>query len=330
MLPKPASATGHTVVIVNPSSAGGRTGRNWQKLAGVLREHYGVFEDCFTETSGDGTRLTREALLEGAGTVIAVGGDGSIHDVVNGFFPGPSGDERTEDIHAIRSDATLGVIPLGTGGDFIRSIGVPRDPIAAVRALATSTARAIDIGRVRYLDHAGRLGTRYFMNVASFGIAGLVDKYVNRTKKSLPGTLAFALATLRAGVMYSNSPVRVRIDGGEWLTGPIYNVSLANGRYFGGGMKVAPEALLDDGLLELVRFGDMGLSDILLHGKDLYSGKHLDLKEVSGSRVHSVEAESVDGREVLLDVDGEQPGRLPARFDILPRAIRLLSPELPR
>jgi diacylglycerol kinase family enzyme len=123
--------------------------------------------------------------------------------------------------------------------------------------------------------------------------------------------------------------VRVRIDDGEWRTGPVYNVSIANGRYFGGGMKVAPDARLDDGALELVRMGDMGLGYLLRHGKDLYSGAHVNLDRISTARVRSVDAETTDGREVLLDVDGEQPGRLPARFEIVPRALSVRAPELP-
>lgn len=321
---------GHTVVIVNPSSAGGRTGKAWKKLAPMLREAYGAFEDCYTAAPGDGTRLTRQALREGAGVVLAVGGDGSINDVVNGFFDEGDPEASLDGVGGIAPSASLGVIPLGTGGDFIRSIGIPRDPIEAARALAAAPAHTIDVGRLRYTAHDGSWAVRYFVNVASFGIAGLVDKYVNESRKSLPGTLAFALATLRAGVTYANSPVRVRVDGGEWKSGPIYNVSIANARFFGGGMKVAPDARLDDGYLELVRFGDMGLSDLLLNGKDLYSGRHLALKEVSTAKVRSVEAEAADGREVLIDCDGEQPGRLPARFDVLPAALRLRAPELPQ
>jgi diacylglycerol kinase (ATP) len=315
------SRLGHTVVIVNPSSAGGRTGRRWDELASLLRAAYGEFEDCYTEGPGDGTRLCRQALREGATTVVAVGGDGSINEVMNGFFG--------EDGRPIGDAAALGVIPLGTGGDFIRSIGVPRDPIAAARALAGAAPRRVDVGRVRYTDHQGATATRHFINVASFGIAGLVDKYVNESRKSMNGTLAFALATLRAGVTYSNTQVRVRTDEGEWRTGPIYNVSVANGRFFGGGMKVAPEARLDDGALELIRFGDMGLFDLLRDGMDLYSGRHVELAKVSTARVRTVEAEPADGAEVLLDVDGEQPGKLPARFEILPSAIALRAPELP-
>jgi YegS/Rv2252/BmrU family lipid kinase len=316
---------GHTVVIVNPSSAGGRTGRRWTQLASLLREAYGDFEDCYTTAPGDGTRLCRQALREGAGTVVAVGGDGSINEIVNGFFEA----EGDGDPRPMRADAALGVIPLGTGGDFIRSIGVPRDPIAAARALAAASPRPIDIGRIRFVDHRGRPALRHFVNVASFGIAGLVDKYVNESRKRLHGTIAFALATLRAGVTYSNTRVRVRVDDGEWHSGPIYNVSIANGRFFGGGMKVAPHARLDDGALELIRFGDMNLIDLLRDGKDLYTGRHLALDKVSTAQVRSVEAEPADGREVLLDVDGEQPGRLPARFEIVPRAITVRAPELP-
>ncbi len=327
------SSSPHTVVIVNPHSAGGRTGRTWDKLAARLREAYGDFEDCFTVAPGDGTRLARQALQEGASTVIAVGGDGSINEIVNGFFAAGPADAPSR---AIRPEAALAVIPLGTGGDFIRSIGVPRDPVAAARALRSAPARRIDVGRVDFIDHQGARAVRHFINVASFGIAGLVDKYVNASKKSLSprwrglgGTLAFAVATLRAGLAYSNSPVRVRVDEGPWRSGPIYNVSIANGRYFGGGMKVAPQARLDDGAFEVVRFGDMGLRDLLVDGLDLYSGKHVDLAEVSTARACTVEAESLGPREVLLDVDGEQPGRLPARFSILPGALMLRAPELP-
>ncbi len=311
----------HTVVIVNPSSAGGRTGKRWSKLVTQLREAYGPFEDCFTETAGDGERLTRQAIAEGAGTVIAVGGDGSINDAVNGFFDAADPDKR--------SRTALGVFPIGTGGDFIRSIGVSRDPVLAAKAMAAATPRLVDVGRIRFTAHDGSPRVRYFVNVASFGIAGLVDKYVNASKKSLPGKLAFALSTLRAGLAYSNSPVRIRVDDGEWRTGLVYNVSIANARYFGGGMKVAPDALLHDGALDLVRFGDMGLWDLLRDGRDLYSGRHLALAEVSTAKIRSLDAESVDGREVLLDVDGEQPGRLPARFEVVPAALLLRAPELP-
>ena len=326
MLAPHMQPSGHTVVIVNPSSGGGRTGRTWDKLSTLLREAYGAFEDCYTERPGDGTRLARQALREGAGTVIAVGGDGSINEVINGFFDEP-GDDGVPQL--LGEKAALGIIPLGTGGDFIRSIGVPRDPVEAARALLSSSPRAIDVGRLRFTDHAGRPALRHFINVASFGIAGLVDKYVNDSRKTLHGTLAFAVATVRAGINYANQPVRLRIDDGEWLTGTIYNVSVANGRYFGGGMKIAPDALLDDGALELIRIDDIGFAYLLRHGLDLYSGRHVDLAKVKTSRVHSIEAEAVGGREVLLDVDGEQPGRLPARFEIVHKAISLRAPELP-
>jgi diacylglycerol kinase (ATP) len=320
----------HTVVIVNPSSAGGRTGKSWRKLSALVREAYGDFEDCFTQAPGDGTRLARQAIREGARTIVAVGGDGSVNDIVNGFFEEADPGQDAKAVRAIDPDAALGIIPLGTGGDFIRSLGIPRDPAEAARALLAATPRRIDVGRVSYIDHDGKPGARYYVNVASFGIAGLVDKYVNASRKRLSGTLAFGLATLRAGIAYKNSPVRVRVDGGEWKIGPIYNVSIANARFFGGGMKVAPDALLDDGVLDFVRFGDMGLLDIVRDGMDLYSGKHVELAEVSTAKVTSVEAEAADGREVLLDVDGEQPGRLPARFDVIPGAIHLRAPELPR
>jgi YegS/Rv2252/BmrU family lipid kinase len=213
-------------------------------------------------------------------------------------------------------------VPAGTGGDFIKTLGVPRETAAAAAALK-SPARAIDVGRLRYVEDNGKEATRHFINIASFGIGGLVDRYVNRSSKALGGKVSFALATLKAGAKYKNATVRLVLDGGTPREGRVYNVAVANGRYFGGGMKVAPDAALDDGWFDVVTLGDFGFSDLLFRGLDIYSGKHLKNPKVTVTRARRVDAEAVDGAEVLLDVDGEAPGRLPASFELLAGALKV-------
>jgi diacylglycerol kinase family enzyme len=179
------------------------------------------------------------------------------------------------------------------------------------------------VGRQSFIGSDGQPAVRHFINIASFGIGGLVDRYVNSSSKSWGGTISFALATLRAGVSYKNARVRLVLDGGRPREGAIYNVAVANGRYVGGGMKVAPEASLDDGWFDVVTMGDMDLRDVLLRGFEIYSGKHLTNPKVTVHRARKVEAAPTDGDEVLLDVDGEQPGRLPATFELIVGGLKL-------
>lgn len=316
-------SSARTVLVVNPRSAGGKTERQWNKLREQIAEGYGPFEPRFTEGPGSATELTREALKQGAELVIAMGGDGTINEVVNGFFEVPSGNGESKS-QPVSPNASFGVIPAGTGGDFIKTLGTPREVRAAAEALKRATPRAIDVGRLSYIGHDGGPEVRHFINIASFGMGGLVDRLVNQSSKALGGTLSFALAAVKAGMVYKNMPVRLSLDGGPPREGKIYNVAVSNGRFFGGGMKVAPNAALDDGLFDVVTMGDFQFSELLLHGLDIYSGKHLTNPKVRLERAARVEATPVrSGDEVLLDVDGEQPGRLPARFEVLPRALKV-------
>lgn len=302
-----------TVLVVNPQSAGGKTERRWPELRATIAEAFGPFEERFTRAAGDATRLTREALRAGAELVVAVGGDGTINEVVNGFF---------DEAGPVNPKASFGIVPAGTGGDFIKTLGVPRDTFAAAAALK-SAPRAIDVGRLCYVDAGGQPALRHFINIASFGIGGLVDRYVNQSSKALGGKLSFAIATLKAGAAYKNARVRLTLDDGPAKEGRIYNVAVANGRYFGGGMKVAPDAALDDGWFDVITMGDFNFGDLILRGLDIYSGKHLSNPKVSVHRARRIEATPTDGGEVLLDVDGEAPGRLPATFELLPGALQV-------
>jgi YegS/Rv2252/BmrU family lipid kinase len=307
-----------TFVVVNPRSGNGTVERRWGDLASTIRAEYGAFEHAFTTAPGDATRLARKALDEGYEMVVALGGDGTMNEVVNGFFT---------DGKAVNPDAILGEIPVGTGGDFRKTAGIPKDVAAAAAALRGTATMRVDAGRLSLVDAAGRPAVRYFVNIASFGIGGLVDSIVNSSTKVLGGKASFFLATARAAVRYRNQAVRLTLDGGRPKERRIYNVAVANGRYFGGGMHIAPKAALDDGLFDVVALGDFGVAEVATKIHRVYQGTHLGMPKVDHWKARHLQAEPVDPADkVLLDVDGEQPGSLPSTFEVLPGAIKLKVP----
>jgi YegS/Rv2252/BmrU family lipid kinase len=311
--------TPRTILVVNPKSQGGRLGKRWKDVADTIGRAF-PFEEAITQGPGDATRLTREALRGGAERVVAIGGDGTINEVVNGFF---------DDGAAIAPEASFAVIPFGTGGDFRRTLGLPTELADAAQVIAANHRRKIDVGRLELTTMDGKREVRMFANIASFGVSGVVDRLVNESGKKL-GRLGFALATARATWSYKNQRVQLVFDGKDRVEMTINTVAVANGRYFGGAMKVAPDAELDDGMFDVIAMGDFGFGDLMKSGRRLYSGTHLAMDKVTARRARVVEAEPIDpGAVVELDVDGENPGKLPARFELVPAALWVVAPGAP-
>jgi diacylglycerol kinase (ATP) len=300
--------------IVNPRSANGRTGRRWPEIQSALTRHLGEVRGYLTESPAHATVLTRRAVEEGAKLVISVGGDGTNNEVLNGLF---------QDAKPLNPGAVMSIIPGGTGGDFARLLGIPKDPEAVAARLAQCKPKRIDVGRLTCVDHRGAAASRMFLNICSFGLGGEVDDRVNRTSKALGGRVSFFWASLMAVLRYKNRSVRLTIDDVLDEERVIQQVSVANGQYFGAGMWVAPEARLDDGLFDIIIQGDRGLGETLLKGGDIYKGKHLRDPKTQVLRGRRLTAES---REVtLIDMDGEQPGRLPLTMEIVPGALPFLG-----
>jgi len=299
---------------VNPRSASGRTGRHFDRIARAVRDAVGDFECAFTKRPGDGVRLAREAVASGGKLVVAVGGDGTASEVVDGLVDA----SRRPD-----PDLSFGFIPRGTGGDLRRTLGLELDLDRAARALASPRTITCDLGRVAFAGEDGTPRLRHFANVAGAGVSGVVSGHVNRGFKLGGGTLSFMLASARALATWSDQPVRWRADGGAWREGRITALSVCNGRYFGGGMRVAPGASMHDGLFDVVVWSGLGIGDFLTKRSMLYDGTHVRLPNTEVLRARSVEVEPLDGARVLLDVDGEQPGTLPARFDVIPGALAI-------
>jgi YegS/Rv2252/BmrU family lipid kinase len=301
-------------LVVNPRSAAGRTGRQFDQIARAVRAAVGDFDFAFTQARGDGARLAREAVAAGARLVVAVGGDGTASEVVDGL---------TTFGKARDPDALFGFVPCGTGSDLRRTLGLPQDLEGAARVLASRNAVVCDLGRIEHTGHDGAPAVRHFVNVAGFGVAGVVVDGVNRGLNLGSGKLSFMLASAKALLRWTDRRVRWRADGGPWIEEAITSLSVCNGRFFGGGMQVAPGARIDDGLFDVVVWSGLGLADFVTKKRMLYDGTHVTLPNTRVLRARSVEAEALDPAPVLLDVDGEQPGRLPARITILPGALKV-------
>jgi diacylglycerol kinase (ATP) len=305
------------LVIVNPTSARGATREAWPGMASDVRRHFGPFAVAFTERGGDAARIAEREARAGRGLIVACGGDGTVSEVANGILR--SG-----------ADAELGLLPSGTGGDFRRSLEIPLRAADASHLLKKGRARPLDAGRVSFTRADGREETRYFLNVASFGMGGDVIRRVKSQAwlgaggpRLVGGRLAFAAAAAQSALAFERPSVRVRLDEGAESRLAVTNFAVANARFFGGGMKIAPEAILDDGLFDVVAVGDMSAAEIFRNSYRLYLGTHLGLRDVRHARARRVSARADDDAEVSIEVDGELVGRLPATFELLPKALRV-------
>jgi YegS/Rv2252/BmrU family lipid kinase len=306
-------------VVVNPRSGNGRTGREWKAIARRLSSVYPKMSIGFTTGRGQAMSLVRGALREGHNEIVAVGGDGTINEAINGMFV-PDG--------PLDPDAVFAFVTSGTGGDFRRSFGIEPGWGAAIDRLKRASVRQIDVGRVQCLSGSGRPTMRHFVNIASFGMSGMVIDSVNRASisKLFGGPFAFAFHSVSAMLRYRNTPVRIMIDNHEDEIDTIATVAIANGQFFGGGMKVAPGAVLDDGLFDVVVMGGAPAGRSLSKMNLIYSGEHVNephVRVMRGRHVVVAPVAETGGRPVLVETDGEFAGRLPASFEILPRALNL-------
>ena len=300
-----------TFLVVNPRSAGGETGRRWAEISSQVTRSIGDFGFGFTERTMDAARLTREALQEGYDCVAAVGGDGTVNEVLNGFFA---------DGKAINPQAALGLIPRGTGGDFRRAFGWELDLESALDRLRSDKTEPFDVGLAEYVNHQGQPESRYFANIASFGVSADIAHGVNEGSKAMGG-LSFLWGTVKTLAKHKDRKVRLRVDGGAPEALGITVVAASNGRYFGSGMCVAPRALTHDGQFDLTLWQDYRLSDFIIKSKGVYNGDHTTWSKTRYVQCRTLEAESDE--EVFLEMDGEVPGKLPCRIALLPGAIRL-------
>lgn len=300
-----------TLIVVNPASAGGRTGAAWPRIEAELRNVGIDFEMRQTARQGDATAFTRAALEQGASRIVACGGDGTLNEVVNGFL---------DDAGApLEPDSVLGVIPSGTGGDFRKTVAIPTDPAEAAALLASGQTRSVDAGLVDY----GNGSTRRFVNIADCGLGGDVVRRVNSYKRK-PGKLAYTVATLSAVLTYKPVHTRVEVDGNT-IEGAMVTVVVANGQFFGGGMQIAPKADVADGMFDVI-IGCSGALQGILGSRHLYRGEHIGRPGTFALRGREVMVTPLGERAMPFDVDGEMIGAAPAMLRVLPGVLKLCAP----
>ena len=310
-------------VIINPNSQGGRTGALADELMDVLQRYIGEADIAYTEAPRDAVRLAEEAARNGRERVIAVGGDGTIHEVVNGFMRARA---------AGVTPPKLGILGQGTGGDFRKSLGLEHRLDHYCKAIAGGKTRAVDVGAVEYRNRQGDDAQAYFINILSVGMGGLVDEYVAKSSRQFGGKVAYMSASLRALVESEVGVLACTIhddDGCREVEIATRTLAICNGQFFGGGMQVAPMANPADGYFDVVSLGAAPRIKFALASTKLYSGGHIGQPGVEVWRCKGIDIKLKNDNirnKFPLDVDGEPLGLLPISIEVVPAAIEVFVP----
>lgn len=311
--------------IVNPRSGGGKTGQVFDQMRRPIERIVGPIDAAFTEYPRHAIELARDAALNGREIIAAVGGDGSIHEAVNGLMLA-----REQSTSPLKT--RLGVIGQGTGGDFRKSLGIAHRLDRYCQAIADRHTQSVDVGQFSYIDHDGNQQKSYFINILSMGLGGLVDQYVAEMGRTMGGTIAYFLASVKSLINSSVGNLKCTVSKqGQSHEMLIQSRLLAvcNGRCFGSGMEIAPMAVLDDGLFDVVDLGHAPKLKFMAGTSRIYSGKHLNSPDVQHFQCDRIDVE-LQNPEVadtfLLDVDGEPLGRLPISIELIPKAIEVFVP----
>lgn len=298
--------------IVNPNAGHGKGKKDWKRIAGLLESNGIVYEMRLTERPGHGTELVGELISEGYRKFISVGGDGTLHEITNGIFK-----QKT----VPTTDITISKIPVGTGNDWGRMFGIPLVYEGAVKVIKEARTIRHDVGIVKYYN-GDREETRYFINIAGIGFESTVVKKTNIQKeKGKGGKAIYFYNLLSCLIAYRNTFVDIAIDG-KTTRSKIFSINVGNGRFCGGGMRQTPEALPDDGKLDITVIREMGRIEIIKSLNLLYNGTILSHSKVDGYRSDNLKV--VSDVPLYLEADGETLGHTPAEFSLIPAALNIV------
>jgi diacylglycerol kinase (ATP) len=298
--------------IINPNAGNGKGKKDWNRISGLLENEKILIRSEFTCRKGDASEFTREAIRSGFRKIIIVGGDGTLNEVVNGIF--------TQD-HCPSREISIGLIPVGTGNDWGRMFGIPLVYEGAVNVLKENKTMLHDIGVITYYS-GNEKHKRYFINIAGIGFEAMVVRKTNRQKdKGRSNSAIYFYNLLSSLISFKKSNADIIIDGRK-VTSRIFSINVGNGRYCGGGMRQTPDALPDDGFLDITVIKEMGRIEIIRSLKLLYDGTILSHPKVDGYRAKNVrvETESV----LYAEADGESLGHTPVEFSIVPAGINII------
>ncbi len=272
-----------------------------------------IIEFCYTLHRFHASHLAKISVEKGAEYLIAVGGDGTLNEVINGTM-------HCEE--PLRAKVKIGLLPSGTGNDFARTIGMKKSLKQLIDLILNDQIKPIDVGQISYISLDGLLKSRYFNNIADIGIGGEVVAAVNRSKKRLGATLTFFVYSAISFLTYRHRHVRVQSQQVTW-EGQVVSLSIANGKYFGSGLCIAPDAEVDDGFFSLVIVGNVSLFDFIRYMPCLRRGEHIVHKEVSYHKIETCQFDSLD-KDCPIDLDGEFIGYPPIELKNFHHAIQFL------
>jgi YegS/Rv2252/BmrU family lipid kinase len=300
------------LVIVNPNAGKGKGKKDWEKISSYLKKENIAFEVRFTGSKGHAIALTTEGIASGFRKIVTVGGDGTLNEVVNGVFTNE---------YCPTTDIVLSLIPVGTGNDWGRMFGIPLDYEKAVKIIGENKILLHDAGLVSFYKGSEKI-ERYFINIAGLGFESVVVRKTNFQKdKGHGGKLIYLLNLLSSLLAYHNTSAEIIIDG-EVTQANVFSVNIGNGRYCGGGMRQTPEALPNDGLLDMTIINGMGKFEIIRNLKILYDGSILSHPKIRGYKCKNIKISSKD--IMYAEADGESLGHTPAEFSIVPSALRIV------
>jgi YegS/Rv2252/BmrU family lipid kinase len=301
-----------TIFIVNPNAGHGSLRSAWHLLVKQFKEKISLFDHKFTEKIGHGVALTRKALEEGYTQIIAVGGDGTLNECLNGFL---------KDDKPVNPKAIFGIFPYGRGSDLARALGIPRDPKKAIQLLVSDNIKKLDVGKATFYKNDKKT-VRYFINSANVGVVPLIVSRSSQSPKILGAKASYVYGSIK-GILNFKSDDVIYTRGNKDQNCTLLNITVANGPYFGSGMKIAPKAQLDDGLFEIIVGKKMTFLEFFKNFPKIYGGKHMSLETVDYFREKKIEIRSLNGsKPFLVEMDGEVVGHLPASFEILPEVLK--------
>ncbi|MCU0462045.1 MAG: diacylglycerol kinase family lipid kinase [Bacteroidales bacterium] len=299
-------------VIVNPNAGNGKGKKDWERISGIFSRDNIRTHSRFTEKKGHATELTREALVSGFRKIISVGGDGTMNEIVNGIF--------TQNA-CPSTDVVIGMIPVGTGNDWGRMFGIPLVYEGAVKIIRDNKTMPHDVGTITYYSSEGQQ-KRYFMNIAGLGFEAVVVQKTNKQKDKGRSSQAVYLYNLLSSLIsYKRPVINITIDG-KTITTKAFSVNVGNGRYCGGGMRQTPDAVPDDGLLDITVIKDMGRIEVIKALKILYDGTILSHPKIDGYR--STNLKVTCETALYSEADGESLGHTPVEFGIIPGGVNVI------
>ena len=300
-----------TTVIINPASAGGKTAGKIELIKKMVTSHICRSPKInITSSPWDAVAITKKAIKRGSSRIIAVGGDGTLQEVVNGYF---------ENGYLIASECSLGIINCGTGGGLAQSLGISRSLMEQIQIIKKNNLKRIDCGRVKYFDHDGNPVIKYFVNEIQFGIGGTVVSQTGKIKKRLAGKLTFGFTTLKSVFSHPNQHMSLEINNYKKVDGSFTGIVVANGAFTGGGMNLTPGAETNDGYFNVLLINGLSTKDRLIAFSKIYTGKHIKNGKFSYFPATVVKVSSKE--KVLFEADGELLGNLPCSVEVVPKSI---------